>query len=356
MADEIEKTENVADSVMAAMKELDEAEDSINTDGKIEEPAGKIEEEEIEVDASEDQEEEPTSQTDDEEPEEEETVELKAPENWDKDRTAAFDGLPDEASKQTYVDAVKNLERGFQEKRETLSSATKEHEAIVNLMQPFEAQLKANGLDRLSGIRSLVGAQQLLTQNPQQGLTQLLQQYGGANAKAIVQNLAKQYGVTEAAAEGDAYVDPEIAALKGQISDLTNTFQQTQTNVQQTAQAEALNQVDLFEKATDESGNVLHPHFEQVQISMGMLMKAGLANTMDEAYKTAIRMDAGLFGDLQKAEREQEASKNNKERKQAVAESKKAKNISTNNVAPDKEPPEPDSVMESVRRAAAAVG
>ena len=63
-------------------------------------------------------------------------------------------------------------------------------------------------------------------------------------------------------------------------------------------------------------------------------------------------MDAGLHDGIIKAEREQEASKNNKERTKVVAESKKAsKNVKTNNVAPDQEIAEPDGVMESVKKA-----
>lgn len=354
MAEEIEKVENVADSVMAAMKELDEAEDSINTEGKIEEEEPAEEEAEAQEEPETADEEEEAEPSEDEE--QEEAVELKAPENWDKDRQDAFDGLENDASKQAYLDTFKSLERGFQVKRESVAETVKEHEAIVNLMQPFEAQLQSAGLDRVGGIRSLVGAQQLLQQNPIQGLTQLLQTYGGNNAKAIVETWAKQLGITQAAAEGEAYVDPDIATLKGQISELTNVVQQTQTNAQQQQNTEVQNQVDLFEKATDESGNVLHPHFPQVREIMGTLIQGGLAPTMDEAYTMAIRTDVNLHSELMKAEREQEASKNNKERKQVVAEGKKAKNISTNNVAPDKEPPEPDNVLDSVKKAHAAVG
>ncbi len=353
MAEEHIEIESVEDSVLAAIKEID----GIDTEGKIEEPEEeKATEPEEEVEASEEEEaKEETPPEGEEEEEPEEAVELKAPENWDKDRKDAFEGIETDAAKQSYMDAVKNLERGFQEKRETLSTTTKEHEAIVTLMQPLEPQLHAAGLDRLGGIRTLIGAQQLLQQNPLQGVTQLIQQYGGHNAKAIVQSLAQQYGVTEAA-EGEAYVDKDILALRDQITGLSNTIQQNETNTQTQRATEAQEQVDTFEKATDSDGNVLHPHFDKVKISMGMLLQTGTTATMDEAYETAIRMDAGLHSELIKSKQEQEASKSNKERKKVVKDSKQAsKNVKTNNVAPDSEPAEPDDVRQSVLKAAAAV-
>ncbi len=351
-AEEIEPIESVADSVMAAIKELDKPEEGIDTEGKIEEPVEEVAEEKAE-EVPEAQE---AAETDDP-PEEEEKVEPKAPENWDKDRIAAFDSLENDESKQAFVDTFKSLEKGYNTKFEALAGERKEHEAIVNLMQPFEATLQAQGLDRLGGIRSLVGAQQMLTQDPMKGLTHLLQTYGGNNAKAIVETWAKQLGITKAA-EGDAYVDQDIAALRDEINILSNNFQQTQTNAQQQQNTEAQNQVNLFEKATDSDGNVLHPHFEQVRATMGTLITSGLAPTMDDAYNMAIRTDATLHSEIMKVEREQEASNSNKERKEAVEASKKAsKNVKTNNVAPDdKDKPEPDKVMDSVKKAMAEAG
>lgn len=356
MAEEIEKVENVADSVMAAIEELNKAEEGIDTEGKIEEPEEEDNEEKL--DTEEPNESDDTRDTkvdgddkpDDEEPDEE-TGELKAPENWDKDRIAAFDGLENDASKQAYLDTFKSLEKGYNTKFEGLAETRKEHEEIVSIMAPLEQRLKQHGMRRPDAIRNLLAAQSLLETNPVAGLSHLIQTYGQGNSEIL-----KQLGIgTQAAAEGEAYVDPDIATLRDQIGTLTNAFQQTQTNTQMQQNADAQNQVDLFEKAADESGSVLHPHFEQVRGTMGMLITGGHAATMDEAYGTAIRMDAGLHGDLMKAEREQAASKDNKKRKEAVAESKKAKNISTNNVAPDKEPAEPDSVLASVQKAAASV-
>ena len=276
---------------------------------------------------------------------------ISAPDNWDADRKSVFDGLSDEASKQTYLDTVKSLERGYQSKFDELATTRKEHEQIVGLMQPFETQLNASGLDRVAGIRQLVGAQQLLMDNPAQGLSQLVQQFGGQNAQAIVSQLAQQYGVAPAA-ESEAYVDPEIKSLQDQVSQQNTYLQQIETNAQTQRVSEAQNQIDLFKNATDDKGGALHPHFERVEKVMGTLISNGIAEDMNDAYNRAIYSDPELRNEFIEQEKTSVAERLNTDRREKVADSKRAsKNVKTNHVAPESAPPEPDDIRESVRNA-----
>lgn len=284
--------------------------------------------------------------------EEEATDDLTAPANWDAERKAAFDALPTAEAKQTYMEAIKNVERGFQKKSERLSESVKEHEQIVGLLQPFEAQLNAAGLDRVTAIRQLVGAQQLLTQNPLQGLSQLVQQYGGQNAAAIIQQLAQHYGVIPAVQQDQAYVDPEIKALRDELSYLKAGQQQIETNAQLQRQQEVQTQIDLFREATDEAGKPLHPHFERVQTMMGSLISTGQAQDLKTAYDMAVYAHPEIRNELIEFERSAVAQKLNGERKAKVQDSKRAaNNPKTTNTAPDEAPPEPDDVRASVRLA-----
>jgi len=277
---------------------------------------------------------------------------LIAPENWDADRTAAFDGLTDEATKQEFLNAVTNLEKGVQRQRTADADIRKEHEAISALMQPFEAQLGVQGLDRVGGIRQLVAAQNMLTQNPAQGIAQLVQQFGGQNAAAIVQQLAQLYGVTPAVQDDQAYVDPQFKALNGRVDQLTNVIQQTQTNADATRVAEAQNQIGLFKNATDDDGNSLHPHFESVEALMSSFITGGHAADMQTAYDQAIYANPELRKGLLETERTAVADKMNDTRKAEVAVSKKAsKNVRTTNTPPEVEPDEPASIRDSVTKA-----
>ena len=337
MAEEIEETEveqSLEETIMAAMESKDS-------------------EPEEEVVAQEAAEEVTDNDVQPITPDEDLAQGLIAPDNWDADRKAAFEGLADEAAKKTYVDAVKSLEKGYQKKFDGLATDHKEYEQIVGLMSPFEAQLNAQGLSRYQGIQRLVGAEQLLSQNPVSGLSQLVQQYGGQNAKVIVQQLAQQYGVTEAANdESQAYVDPEIKALQDQVNNQNAYLQQISNNAQAVKQNEVNNQVTSFMEATDDTGNLLHPHFKQVEPVMAAMMSGGVDGSLDDLYQRAVRQDPDLWKGLLETERNNVAESLGTTRKAEVSASKIAsRNVKTNNVAPDSSVAEPDDIRESIRRA-----
>jgi len=287
-----------------------------------------------------------------EDPEVEEST--AAPDYWDEETKVAFDGLPDNATKDAFKQKLVNLERGYQRKFDNIADVSKEHEQIVGLMSPFEATLNSQGLSRIQGIQRLVGAEQLLSQDPANGLSQLVQQYGGQNAQAIVQQLAETYGIMpKEAEESQAYADPEIQALQQQNSQIMAQLQQNENNALTQRQNEARNQISLFAEATDDSGNKLHPHFEKVEKVMGQMISTGMATDMNDAYDRAIFSDPHLRSEYISSERESVAVKLNSERKAVNQNSKAAsKNVRTNNVAPERASGgEPDNVLASVEKA-----
>lgn len=285
----------------------------------------------------------------------EELVEGLVPhENWDDARTTAFNNLGEnEEAKQIYMDSFKSLEKGFQKKFDGLATDHKEYEQIVGLMSPFEVELNSQGMSRYQGIQRLVGAQQMLQNNPTQGLSQLVQQFGGQQAKAIVQELAQQYGITEAAnTESEAYIDPEMKALQDRLDASEAREQQNLNNAQATQQQEVNNQVTLFMEAKDDTGNLLHPHFNKVEPVMAALMNQGINEPLDKLYQRAVRQDPDLWQGIVDVERKAVSDTLGTVRKDEVSASKRAsRNVKTNHIAPDTAIAEPDSVADSIRKA-----
>jgi ribosomal protein S15P/S13E len=285
------------------------------------------------------------------------TDSLDAPDYWDDERKEAFEGLPTTEAKESFISTVRNLERGYQKKFDNIADISKEYDQIVGIMQPFDSELSSRGQTRTDAIRNLVSAQQLLTQNPAQGLSQLVQQFGGQQAQAIVQQLAQQYGVSTQEASSQAYADPEIQALQSQVSLLTNHLQQNENNALSQRTMEARNQIDLFAEAQDESGNKLHPHFSKVEQVMGKMITQGIASDMDDAYDRAVYQEPSIRSELISGERENVAASFNATRKAVNAKSKSAsKNVKTNNVAPENAPAEPDDIRASIAKAMAEYG
>lgn len=282
--------------------------------------------------------------------------EFIAPDYWDDERKQAFDSLPTKEAKESFIGTVRNLERGYQKKFDNIADISKEHDQIVGLLQPFDNEITASGQTRTDVIRSLVNAQQLLMTNPAAGLSQLVQQFGGQQAQAIVRQLAQQHGIVQEASS-QAYADPEILALQNQVNTLSGHLQQNETNALATRTAEARNQINLFAEATDEAGNKLHPHFDKVETVMGRMITSGLASDMNDAYERAVYADPNIRSELINSERENVAASLNDNRKAANAKSKSAsKNVKTNNVAPENAPAEPDDVRASVAKAMAEYG
>ena len=354
MAIEEVKETSIEDDIMAAMEMADEpiSEDDadLHNDATESTEDGAVASEPVQEDSEQHTDEVATEEATTEEVEESFT----APDYWDDETKTAFEGLPDNATKDAFKQKLVNLERGYQKKFDNIADVSKEHEQIVGLMSPFEATLNAQGLSRIQGIQRLVGAEQLLTQNPVNGLSQLVQQYGGQNAQAIVQQLAQSYGVLpKEADDSQAYADPEILALQQQNSQIMAQLQQNENNALNQRQSEARNQISLFAEATDDSGKKLHPHFDKVEQVMGRMITAGIATDMNDAYDRAVFADPNIRSEYLTAERENVAVKLNTERKASNQNSKAAsKNVKTNNVAPDNVlADEPDNVLASVQKA-----
>ena len=177
----------------------------------------------------------------------------------------------------------------------------------------------------MQGIAMLVNAQQQLTQNPAVALTQLIRQYG--QQPGVIDNVLSQFRQEPS---DDSYADPELTALKTQVSTLQdhlNQQNQTQQNQQLAAQQQAISDaqaaIDDFAQATDDSGNLKHPHFEEVRDDMQAMFTSGLATDLETAYESAIWSRPELRDKLLKQKTEDAMKLADAKRKESVERSKK---------------------------------
>lgn len=338
MADE-EETRTVLGDVTEVVEELFNGQ-----------PEEEVVEEEKPLDAAPEEEvaeetEEPT-----EEVEEEAPKELQPPEHYSAEDKEKFLAIPNEY-RANILDARKSLERGYQSKFDDMADIRRNDEAIAQIMAPVEQQLNQQGLDRNAGIRMLVAAQQALQNNPAAALAQLVQQYGGANAQAILGQLNTHFGVTTPAPTGevDEYVEPGMKQLQDQVSQLTGLVTQQQTNSQQAQQADINNQIQLFQEAKDDDGNPKFPHFDTLHTTMGGLMQAGIATSMEDAYERAARQDPAIFAEMMKDRDAKVVTDLDTHRKETNAKAKaSSRDVPTNRSAPDTPNEVPKNMKECV--------
>lgn len=266
--------------------------------------------------SDEDEGEEAGEATDEDEGDDEPGEAVTAPEDWSAEDKAAFEKLPQEG-RDVLLRTHKNLVADYTRK-------TTEIAPLRKALDPFRGEMQKHGLDEAQAMQHITSRAMTMFQ-----YEQALQQ----NPKAVIQQLAKQYGV-EFGSESDTstdYVDPEVKRLQAKIDALEGKVVQTETQRQQAQQQEIQTQLDRF--AAD------HPYFDDLKVTMGALMQAGRASTLDEAYEMAQWSHSDIRQKILDQQQAEAAKKAAEDRKRKV---KTARNASVGVKTKGKQAPTPE--------------
>ena len=237
------------------------------------------------------------------EKEEPEPDDIVAPEHWAFDDREAFKSL-DRRGKEFLIRRHKDMEAGYTKKQQALSEQAKVAEHYNNMIKPHQEYLKQINVPPEVAFDKLMAAQRILMTGTDE------------EKSLIMHNLAQQYKV-----DLSRQVDPvqqynQIVLQKLQA--LEQRQQQREQQQEEEVRASYNDQIVSFAQSKDEAGNLKHPHFEPLKNDMALLLKAGKAATLEEAYELSILMDVGLRKEyLAKQARLEDGSKR-------VAASKKA--------------------------------
>jgi hypothetical protein len=217
----------------------------------------------------------------------EEATGAVAPEHWPTEEREAFDALPDEAK--TF--ALSQGERLYSHHQKRVEELASEREALERLkpleqeIAPYREQLRLQGVAEQDVVRQLMAVRHSLQTAPADTIRWLAQQTG-VDLNQITEN--------------ETFVDPteqRLAQVEQQLqqSNQANAqaIQQQQHNV---AYQQAENALGQFMSAKDENGNLLHPHVENVQVTMTELANADIAANklidLEDLYQRAIWQNA----------------------------------------------------------------
>ena len=216
----------------------------------------------------------------------EEATGVIAPEHWPTEEREAFDALPDEAK--TF--ALTQGERLYSHHQKRVEELASEREVLDRLkpleqeIAPYREQLRLQGVAEQDVVRQLMAVRHSLQTAPAD----------------TIRWLAQQTGVDLNQIETETLVDPteqRLAQVEQQVqqSNQANAqaIQQQQHNV---AYQQAENALGQFMSAKDENGNLLHPHVENVQVTMTELANADIAANklidLEDLYQRAIWQNA----------------------------------------------------------------
>jgi hypothetical protein len=203
------------------------------------------------------------------------------PEHWSEKDWADLQALPP-AQKEYVLRKDKDLQAGFTRKTEELAQQRKRVEAFERTLSDLQAQY-APQADK-------VQFEQTVTQT----LPMLVQYYTSLQRDPLetLTRLAESYGITDKLTERLAGLDMDdnartLRKKEIEIADRESRLQ-AETQKARTASIEAT--ISSFRDAKDESGNLKHPYFSDVESEMATLVAANPRLTLDEAYDRAVKV------------------------------------------------------------------
>jgi hypothetical protein len=242
-------------------------------------------------------------------PEKEQAAALAPPNGWPAEAKAKWHELPPEI-----MAAVQKREQDvakFTSTRDEHASFGKE---IYQTVQPYMAQIQAEGGTPVTAIKSLLNTAYVLrTGTPQQ-------------KQQVLLNTARQFGVDLGTAKPNGQqpptnLPPELAALQQEVAELKGQLSQREQAAQQQLQTEVQTEIAAF------AADPKHPHYEAVKGHMSALIAQGLAKDLQDAYDQAVWARPDTRATLEAQKRAEEEQKRRAEAKRKADEAKR-RNVS----------------------------
>jgi hypothetical protein len=177
-------------------------------------------------------------------------------------------------------------------------------DTMQEAIEPYLPTIQGMGLTPEKAVSALMQADYTLrTAPPQQKMqlfAQLAQSYGinlgamGANPQAAPQNS----------------VDPLVWQLQNELNNVRGEVMGWKQQQEMQQNQQLLGEINQFSLKAD--------HFEEVRPTMIQLLQSGMAETLDEAYDKAIRLNPDLFEQVSKAQQAEQAAKQAKEYNRAA--------------------------------------
>jgi hypothetical protein len=187
---------------------------------------------------------------------------------------------------------------------EPLLSKAQFADAMQEAISPYMTTIQGLGLSPDKAVAALMDADHKLRNSDPQ--TKLV----------YFQQLAQSYGINLGAMQGQPgqmpqqTVDPTVYALQNELNKVRGEVMGWKQQQEMMENQNLLNEINQFSLKAE--------HFEDVRPTMIQLLQSGVAQTLDDAYEKAIRLDPNLFEQMNKAQQAEVAAKQAKEQNRAA--------------------------------------
>jgi hypothetical protein len=219
-----------------------------------------------------------------------EPVQIQRPSTWKKEYWPLYDKLaqgqaitPEEARK--LAEYTNERENQFKAGVSTYKAEADKAKEVQEAIAPFLPELQRYNIPPGQWIANLGRAhQQLALGSPEQKLE-------------MFRRLATEYGVPLEAlgATGELKSDPQVSWVTQQLQALQGKITGFETAQQQQEQRELQAEISRVRDEKDQSGRLVRPHFEAVRDQMSGLLQSGFAQSLEDAYTKAVRLNDDLW-------------------------------------------------------------
>ena len=187
---------------------------------------------------------------------------------------------------------------------EPLLSKAQFADAMNQALEPYLPTIQGLGLKPEQAVAALAQADYTLRNSPpaqkMQYLTQLAASYG------INLNQVMQGGQQTA----QPSIDPMVYQLQNELNTVRGEVMGWKQQQEMAENQTLLNEINSFSMTAE--------HFEEARPTMIQLLQSGVAETLDDAYEKAIRLDSDLFDKVQSARQAEVSQRQATEKNRAV--------------------------------------
>jgi hypothetical protein len=271
------------------------------------------------------------------------TTTHEPPANWSEADKTAFKTLPAEAQS-ILLKRHGDMESDYTRKTQAIAAFRRDYEPVQQMMAPFEQQIRNAGFTPATLIQAWAKVERDLTEG--RGLNVVRDLV--TNYRIDKAALARELGLAAPAAgvdpppppngqNGVGHIPPEVVQTLQQLQQRQSQFDQFLTTQQQQRYNEEARRVETavtaFRDAKDASGNLLHPHYADLEDDMIAFLTAarsqGQEPTLDELYDKAVYSNpstrAKVLESQRAAETAQRTAAETKARDEARAKAEKAR-------------------------------
>ncbi|MFA6984579.1 MAG: hypothetical protein WC213_00035 [Arenimonas sp.] len=252
---------------------------------------------------------------------------IQPPARWSDADKAEFAKLTPEGQ-QLFLNRYQAIEGDYTRKTQELAETRKGIEPLIQEVQKQNPLLQHLGMTANQFFEQSANvSRNLLSGTPEQRGQAIayLVNHHRIPPEAVLQALGVP--LPAVGENGQMAVDPTVLQLRQHVHGLEQSLQRIQEQSQLSERQRAEAEFNAIGQAKDESGQVKYPHFERVKQTMIQLAASDQAETWDQAYQKAVRLDDDLYRQTVESERQRVAELAEKARLEAVGKAKKVQPV-----------------------------